>query len=340
MIGSGLEFDRSSFVEVADADKLEGMSAITIAAWVRPRNLTNVPNNSGMGFVCKRNNTNSEDSYNVFLYLNKKVYCRINGNGGGNMISSTTLVDDTWYHLTLVFHGQRSGDNMHFYVNGELYASHSHPATEVNPSSAPVYIGELNANRGFSMDGITTLSLFVYEGDGNIGADLYLKINDTKVPLVDKSTCPAGFNPDWVRYNVDLTALDVSNVKSLAVGVEGANAQGVIYMDDIRLYAEAPALPPTVTLVGPVIEAESGAVTAPFQIMSNLQDRSGGQYIMTPQSSGNSMSDPPAPDAGWAVYSIDIPADLDVPRSGRGNGVVPCSRAWMPASSGGAGRAS
>ncbi len=153
--------------------------------------------------------------------------------------------------------------------------------------------------------GITTLSLFVFKGDDNTGGDLYVKINDTKVPLVGKSTYPAGFNPGWVRYDVDLTALDVSNVKSLAVGVEGANAKGVIYVDDIRLYAVAPELPPTVTSIGPLIEAENAtSITEPMQAWSDLADASGGAYIAA--TSGNKSTGNPPTD-GIATYTFTVP---------------------------------
>ena len=165
--------------------------------------------------------------------------------------------------------------------------------------------------RNWSLSGITTLSLFLYEGDNNMGGSLYLKINDIQVALVDASTYPAGYHPGWVRYNVELTGLDVSSVRSLAIGVEGTGAQGVIYVDDIRLYAVAPELPPILTSIGPLIEAESGIITPPFRIMTDLPDRYGGQYIMTSNGSGDSNDDPPAQDAGWAVYSINIPADGD-----------------------------
>ncbi|MFC1766475.1 discoidin domain-containing protein [Planctomycetota bacterium] len=95
----------------------------------------------------------------------------------------------------------------------------------------------------WSQSGITTLSLFVQRGSADTGGDLYVRFNGegfdagTKVPLVDNSA-----NPGWVRYNVDLTGLDVSSVTSLSVGIEGGKDGDVIYMDDVRLYAVAPEL--------------------------------------------------------------------------------------------------
>ncbi|MHC4508962.1 MAG: LamG-like jellyroll fold domain-containing protein, partial [Planctomycetota bacterium] len=148
-----LEFNgnNANRIEVSDMAKLEGMTALTIEAWVRPRNLAS---HEGMSLVSKRNGTNNEDSYNFFVWTGQNVYARINGNAGGQAISATALADNTWYHLALVFDGQQAGDNMHLYVNGVLDASHNHPATSVNPGDAPVWIGELDAARGFAWDGI------------------------------------------------------------------------------------------------------------------------------------------------------------------------------------------
>jgi len=159
--------------------------------------------------------------------------------------------------------------------------------------------------------GATTLSLWAYAGDDNTGGTLTLKINGMQVALVDNgSTYPAGYTAwGWVQYLVDLATLDVSSVSSLTFGVNDPGAQGVFYVDDIRIYAEAPALDQMISSVGPVIEAESGAITAPFEVLSDRPEASGGSYINTDESVGNSSNAVPAPDDGWAVYTITIPAD-------------------------------
>jgi hypothetical protein len=93
--------------------------------------------------------------------------------------------------------------------------------------------------------------------------------------------------------------------------VEGpASAEGLIRVDDIRLYQEPPA-PLVLTFVGQIIEAESGAITAPFEVLTDIPGASGGQYIMVPNGTGGSGDAPAEPDDGWAVYTIDVPADGD-----------------------------
>jgi hypothetical protein len=164
--------------------------------------------------------------------------------------------------------------------------------------------------QNWARDGITTLVLFVAEDPANTGGDLYIKINDQERPLVDEGTYPPGFDPGYVQYNIDLTTMNVFNVRTLTIGVRGAAAEGVIFVDDIRLYREPP-VPLVLTLQGQIIEAESGTITAPFEVLSNIPGASGGQYVMVPNGTGGSGDGPAAPDDGWAVYTFNAPADGD-----------------------------
>ncbi len=91
----------------------------------------------------------------------------------------------------------------------------------------------------WTANGIRSLSLYFRGVQGNDGR-LYLKINGTEVAYsgdaadIDKS--------QWQPWNIDLSGVgaDVSRVTELTVGIEGAGAAGVIYIDDLRLYPEAP----------------------------------------------------------------------------------------------------
>jgi len=85
----------------------------------------------------------------------------------------------------------------------------------------------------WTASGIQTLSLSFYGQAGNTG-QLYVKINNTKLAY--------GGDPDklavniWQTWNIDLTALpNVDNVTLLTIGVDGADAAGMLYIDDIRL---------------------------------------------------------------------------------------------------------
>ena len=153
-IDKGLEFNgnNANRIEVEHTAKLDGMSALSIAAWVLPRNVTSY---EGMSLVSKRNAYNDGDSYNLFIWTGQLVNGRVNGNNTNIGLSTTVLEDDTWYHITLIFNGQgESGEKIKLYINGILESSDDHPADAVNAGIAPVWIGELDANRGFAWDGI------------------------------------------------------------------------------------------------------------------------------------------------------------------------------------------
>ena len=114
----------------------------------------------------------------------------------------------------------------------------------------------------------------------------------------------------WTQWNIDLAALgaDLSSVRPLTLGIEGAAAKGVFYVDDIELYSDAPAARSEKVVTW--FEAESGAITGPFQTFENPA-ASGGQYIIVPNGDGSSNGNPADASDGWAVYTLDIPADGD-----------------------------
>ena len=152
MIDKGLEFDgnNANRIEVTHAAKLEGMSALSIAAWVLPRNLAS---HEGMCIISKRVTTGDADSYNLFVWTGQLLEARVNYAGIIN--STTALEDDTWYHVTLVFDGQGNTDEkMKIYINGILETSGDHPDDAVDEGGASLWVGELDANRGFAWDGI------------------------------------------------------------------------------------------------------------------------------------------------------------------------------------------
>ncbi|MBC8471656.1 MAG: LamG domain-containing protein [Planctomycetes bacterium] len=153
-IGKGLEFDgnNANRIEVTHAAKLEGMSALSIAAWVLPRNIAS---HEGMSIISKRNAYNDGDVYNLFIWTGQLVNGRINGNNTNIGLSMEPLEDNVWYHITLVFDGDgNAGEKIKLYINGVLESSDDHPASAVGTGGAPVWFGELDANRGFAWDGI------------------------------------------------------------------------------------------------------------------------------------------------------------------------------------------
>ena len=94
------------------------------------------------------------------------------------------------------------------------------------------------AGQDWTASGVQTLSLMFYGAPGNTG-QLYIKINNTKL-LYDGEATNLGF-AQWQAWNIDLSSVGASltNVTSLTIGVDGASASGMLYLDSIRLYPQA-----------------------------------------------------------------------------------------------------
>jgi len=147
---------------------------------------------------------------------------------------------------------------------GEQSMPLSYDNTSVAVSEADL---ELSAN--WSRHGIRSLSLYFYGADGNTG-QLYVKINGTKIaydgPAINLT------RPSWQLWSIDLSqAGNVSNVRSLTIGVEGAGAKGVVYIDDVRLYPEVLAYTsPDVTGAGDAVQGVPNDADWPAAETPNL----------------------------------------------------------------------
>jgi hypothetical protein len=92
------------------------------------------------------------------------------------------------------------------------------------------------AAQDWTANGIRSLSLYFHGAAGNTG-QLYVKINNTKIDY-DGPAANIG-RPTWQLWSIDLSTADnMSSVSSLAIGIEGPGANGVVYIDDIGLYPE------------------------------------------------------------------------------------------------------
>ena len=125
--------------------------------------------------------------------------------------------------------------------------------------------------RNWTTNGVQSLSLYFCGDTSNTGGQLYLKINDTKVvfdgDIADLSTSV------WMAWNIDLSAVgaDLTNVTTLTIGIEGAGAQGILYVDDIRLY------PTPVAYITPA-EPDSANLVGHYALDGNANDSSGHGY--------------------------------------------------------------
>jgi hypothetical protein len=84
-----------------------------------------------------------------------------------------------------------------------------------------------------------TLVLYFHGTEGNTG-QLYIKINGSKVVYDGDAGDIA--KTQWKQWTIDLASLGagVQNVTKLAIGIDGGGATGTLYVDDVRLYGQAP----------------------------------------------------------------------------------------------------
>jgi hypothetical protein len=104
--------------------------------------------------------------------------------------------------------------------------------------------------QNWTVGGVTTLSVAFRGTAGNTGS-LYIKINNTKVTF-DGS--PSSLSrPVWVIWPIDLaaTGINLSSVTTMAIGVDGSNASGMVLIDDIKLHPEPFSLPTVVDITSP-----------------------------------------------------------------------------------------
>jgi hypothetical protein len=114
---------------------------------------------------------------------------------------------------------------------------------------------EFDLSGDWTGNGIKSLSLYFRGDPANSGGQLYVKINDTKIPY-DGDAADIGI-AGWQKWSIVLadTGANLSNVKTLTVGVEGAGAQGTVYIDDIRLSPQVSA--PRTSDIGIAISAQA-----------------------------------------------------------------------------------
>jgi len=94
---------------------------------------------------------------------------------------------------------------------------------------------DLELTQDWTVSGIKSLSLYVCGDADNSGGQVYAAINNTKI-VADGATVDVT-DPTWQLWNIDLAAVgNLSDVRSLTIGIEGAGTKGVVYIDDIELH--------------------------------------------------------------------------------------------------------
>jgi hypothetical protein len=158
----------------------------------------------------------------------------------------------------------------------------------------------LGAVQDWTRAGAKTLVVHFHGDLENGSGQLYVKIGDTKVTgggSVTKSL--------WKQWNIDLatTGADLQNVTKVTIGVEGSGS-GTVYVDDIRLYATAPA-------VTAPVNPGADDLAARYAFENNVTDLTGNGYDGTPQ--GDPFYDDAVGTLGRAIMFDGINDHVELP---------------------------
>ncbi|MHC4593671.1 MAG: hypothetical protein ACYS19_01845, partial [Planctomycetota bacterium] len=99
----------------------------------------------------------------------------------------------------------------------------------------------LTPSQDWTAGGAKTLSLWFFGDASNTSAQMYVKVNGTKVTYDGNATNLA--LASWQVWNIDLASVgtNLQNVTTVSIGIDGNGASGKLLFDDIRLYRLAPA---------------------------------------------------------------------------------------------------
>ncbi len=156
-------------------------------------------------------------------------------------VEGSNLVYETWsdgYGTTT--NGSAMGYTVAFQPTMETGTVHngnqSAPMAYDNTTAAFSEVTRTLASQNWTDHGIRTLSLWFFGDPANTPAQLYVKVNGTKIPY-DRDAGNLAM-AGWQVWNIDLVSsgLNLQSVSSLTIGVEGFGATGTLLLDDIRLY--------------------------------------------------------------------------------------------------------
>jgi hypothetical protein len=106
----------------------------------------------------------------------------------------------------------------------------------------------LTSNRDWTVNGVNTLTIWFRGEAVNAAENLYVALNGNVV--VNNDNPDAAQATAWTEWNIDLTrfadqGVNLANVNTITLGLGNRNnpvagGLGMMYYDDIRLYAPVP----------------------------------------------------------------------------------------------------
>ncbi|MEM7234352.1 MAG: LamG-like jellyroll fold domain-containing protein, partial [Planctomycetota bacterium] len=163
-LGRALRLDSKRTVRADDYDALRSTRQTTIAAWIRPRNVTD----SWQCIYRKEDGTDRR-----LLALGKEgpfwgLWCGLSIGGKyvevGAELDKKQLSDGEWHHVAVTFDGRRLG----LYVDGKKRGDHARSGAIGANGSAPAFIGSFGGNREHfqgDVDDVRVYTRALSEGD-------------------------------------------------------------------------------------------------------------------------------------------------------------------------------
>ncbi|MBM3215581.1 LamG domain-containing protein [Candidatus Poribacteria bacterium] len=138
-IGSALEFDGQSYLEVADkADSgFDGVAGLTIELWAKQ----DAHHDNGL-VVKLTTNAFWPCSYNLETWSDTNIWFGVDQDGMA--ISAGGYPLNQWYHLAAVFDGKAKTQQL--YLNGKKVVEGAAPKDTVPAGDKPIFIGTVDAN--------------------------------------------------------------------------------------------------------------------------------------------------------------------------------------------------
>jgi hypothetical protein len=99
----------------------------------------------------------------------------------------------------------------------------------------------LTSNKDWTVNGVTTLTIWFRGASGNAAESLYVALNGG-APVTNDDP-DAATRSSWTEWNIDLQSFGtiLTNVNSITLGLSSVTGgTGMMYFDDIRLYPPAP----------------------------------------------------------------------------------------------------
>ncbi len=135
--GSALSFNGgvSDKVVIADANSLDISSAISLAAWIRPRV-------QDTQYLIKKANNSTSDGYELSLSSSGVVFARFNQATSGNTyrvnsLSSYPTDGASWMHIAVTY----DGADIRLYINGVLESTLSTPGLSIGANNLDLLLG-------------------------------------------------------------------------------------------------------------------------------------------------------------------------------------------------------